>query len=70
MKATADSFYISQSALSQNIKKLESELGCTLIDRTHSPLTPTTYGRIVLDRAERMLFLANEIEEELSLIHI
>lgn len=66
MKATADSFYISQSALSQNIKKLESELGCTLIDRTHSPLTPTTYGRIVLDRAERMLFLANEIEEEIA----
>lgn len=66
MKAVADSFYITPSALSQNIKKLESELGCTLIDRTHSPLKPTLYGKIVLDRAERMLFLANEIEEEIA----
>ncbi|RDB60932.1 hypothetical protein C1878_12870 [Gordonibacter sp. 28C] len=66
MKVAADNFYISQSALSQNIKKLESELGCTLIDRTHSPLKPTLYGKIVLDRAERILFLANEIEEEIA----
>lgn len=66
MKTAAERFYLSQSALSQNIRKLESELGCALLDRTRSPLKPTAYGKIVLDRAERILFLVKEIESEIA----
>lgn len=66
MKIAAERFYLSQSALSQNIRKLEGELGCELLDRTRSPLKPTVYGKIVLDRAERILFLAKEIETEIA----
>lgn len=66
MRIVSERFFMSQSALSQNIKKLENELGCILLDRSHSPLKPTIYGKIVLDRAERILFLANEIEEEIA----
>ena len=66
MKTAAERFYLSQSALSQNIRKLENELGCVLLDRSRFPLKPTPYGEIVLDRAERMLFLAQEIESEIA----
>lgn len=66
MRIASERFYLSQSALSQSIKKLESELGCTLLDRSHSPLQPTTYGKIVLSRAEQILFLMQDIEEEVE----
>lgn len=66
MRIASERFYMSQSALSQNVKKLENELGCTLLDRSRSPLKPTAYGKIVLDRAERMLFLAQDIKEEID----
>lgn len=66
MRIASERFYMSQSALSQNIKKLENELGCSLFDRSHSPLKLTNYGKIVLDRAERILFLAQDIEDEIE----
>ena len=44
MREAADKLFISQPALSQNLKKLEAELGCTLFDRAHNQLAITPYG--------------------------
>ena len=43
--AAADQLYISQSALSQQMKSLEQELGLTLFDRGSRQLALTEAGR-------------------------
>lgn len=45
MREAADKLFISQPALSQNLKKLEAELGCTLFDRAHNQLAITHMER-------------------------
>jgi len=51
----SESLYISQPGLSQQIKKLESELGCILIDRRIRPWELTPVGRAVFERAKEIL---------------
>jgi len=41
--------HISQSALTQIIQKIESELGCTLLLRNNKGVEPTKYGHIVYE---------------------
>lgn len=48
---TADRLYVSPSALSQQIRKLERELGVVLIDRNAHPLMPTEAGELFLQEA-------------------
>jgi len=45
----------SQPALSQNIRKLESELGASLIQRQHNGCSPTDRGRAFVPYAESLL---------------
>lgn len=40
----AERLYISQSSLSKQLKNLETELDCQLIDRTQTPIAPTPAG--------------------------
>lgn len=47
--------FISQSALSQQLQKLEAELGAPLFRRSKSDWTPTPEGQIYLDNAREML---------------
>ena len=37
----AEQFYISQTAITQQIRQLESSLGCVLFDRSTRPVTLT-----------------------------
>jgi DNA-binding transcriptional LysR family regulator len=48
---------VTQSAVSQRTKNLESCCGVTLLDRSGATLQPTIAGRVVLDNAERILQL-------------
>ena len=66
MREAADKLYISQPALSQNLKKLETELGCTLFDRSHNQLTLTPYGEILLTHAHRILFDLKEVFDQIE----
>ena len=46
--------FVSQPSLSQCIKKIESELGMQIFDRSKSPLQLTEAGRIYMEAAHRM----------------
>jgi DNA-binding transcriptional LysR family regulator len=51
----AGRIYMSQPALSQQIRKLEEELGVSLFDRTGSRIRLTEPGRILLESARNIL---------------
>ena len=46
---------ISQPALSQRLKRLESKFGCDLFDRSSQPLVPTEIGEVVISYARRAI---------------
>lgn len=50
-----DTLYLSQSALSHQLKEAESQLGAPLFHRVNKKLVLTGAGKIVLDSAERIL---------------
>lgn len=68
MHEAASKLYLSQSTLSYNLKKLESELGCSLFTRSRNKLVLTKYGQILLRHAAQIegafQSLSAEIEEE------
>lgn len=66
-KAAAE-LCITQSAVSQRIKFMEERYGHQLLDRTGPLLAASPAGKIVIDRAERLLQLEREIVEELAKI--
>jgi LysR family hydrogen peroxide-inducible transcriptional activator len=60
----ADLVNVSQPALSMQIKELEAALGATLVERSPRDLRLTREGRAVLDRANRILSEAMELEAD------
>jgi DNA-binding transcriptional LysR family regulator len=61
MSETARKLGITQSAVSQQIKNLETILGTQLLDRSLRPIRPTGDGAQLLDRAEKFLIEATQI---------
>jgi DNA-binding transcriptional LysR family regulator len=61
-RAAAEAVFISQSALSRRIDKLESALGVRLFERTTRRVRLTTPGRTFAPRVERLL---NELDDAL-----
>lgn len=55
MREAAARLHLSQPTLSQNLKKLESELGCKLFDRSHNRMELTNVGQILLERCDHMV---------------
>jgi len=51
----ADSCGVSQSALSEQVRKLESVLGVQLFERTTRKVEPTVRGEVILQQAEGLL---------------
>lgn len=51
----ADSCNITQPTLSMQIQKLEDELGLSLFDRSHQPVTTTKMGQIIISQARVIL---------------
>jgi DNA-binding transcriptional LysR family regulator len=62
----AQSGHISQSALSQIIQKLESELGYQLLNRSNKGVYPTDMGKIVYKYSGTMIRIHQKMEEELK----
>jgi|LGVF01.1.fsa_nt_gb DNA-binding transcriptional LysR family regulator len=63
----AKSGHISQSALSQNIQKLETELGYQLLNRSNKGVYPTDMGVIVYKYCGIILRIYTKMENELIL---
>lgn len=57
----ADATFITQSTVSQNIFALEEEFGLKLFDRTGKGALLTEGGKLLLERARRLLYYAREI---------
>ena len=55
MNLTAKRMFISQPALSESVKRLEQELGCTLLIRSKTGIEFTDDGRMVLEHAQIIL---------------
>jgi DNA-binding transcriptional LysR family regulator len=55
MTAAARRLYVSQSAISEQIRDLEHELGCALLDRSGRQLQLTPQGQVFLAEARRTL---------------
>lgn len=51
----AAAVHLSQPALSRSIQALESQLGCTLVDRHSRGVSLTAHGQLVLEHARRLL---------------
>ena len=62
----ADELHVAQSALSQQIRKLEAELGTQLFERTSRRVIPTEAGEVVAARARRVLAEVDGVRSELD----
>ncbi|SBV92658.1 Transcriptional regulator, LysR family [uncultured Dysgonomonas sp.] len=62
----AEELYISQPAVTKNIKELETELDAKLFDRLSNNVALTEAGRIVFDYAEHVLELDKKLAFDLS----
>ncbi|MGF7135124.1 DNA-binding transcriptional LysR family regulator [Paraburkholderia sp. EB58] len=58
----AKRLFISQPALSFDIRKFEDELGVQLLARTNKTVALTNAGQVLLDEARRLLLQASEAE--------
>lgn len=59
----AESFQLSQPALTMQLRKLEDELGITLFDRSHKPLQITTEGASFLEKARELILNFKELKQ-------
>jgi DNA-binding transcriptional LysR family regulator len=58
----AETLFMTQPAVTFQIRQLEDHFGTRLFDRTHGGITLTSAGAVVLDYAERILALSNELD--------
>ena len=56
----AEQFYISQTAVTQQMQLLEESLGCRLFDRSTRPVSLTPAGKIFLEEANAILERMNQ----------
>jgi DNA-binding transcriptional LysR family regulator len=65
-RKAAEELYLTQPAVSLQIKALEEDLGVQLFDRTGSRVALTAAGKILLDYAERVNVLLQQAERAIA----
>lgn len=68
MTKAAEQLFVSQSSLSQYLKRLEASLNVTLFDRTISPMQLTCAGQCYYDYALRWRDMERDMQAEISCI--
>lgn len=63
----ADKCFVTQPTLSMQVKKMETDLGITIFDRTKQPIVVTDIGRVIVDQARMVLSESRKIEELIQL---
>ena len=66
-RQAAEALHLTQPALSRSIQSLEGAMGVRLFDRGHGTVEPTALGRLVVERAERILSAVADLEHEVEL---
>ena len=61
----AEELFISQPAVSQAIKQLESQFGVSLFNRTHRGMELSVHGKMVFRQVEEALALLDDAENKL-----
>ena len=64
--AAAEAVFLTQSAVSQQMKTLEQDLGVELFDRTHRPPLLNSRGRGLIQRARQLVYLYEQLSNEAS----
>jgi DNA-binding transcriptional LysR family regulator len=67
-RKAAEELYLTQPAVSLQIKALEEDLGVQLFDRTGSRVAVTAAGRTLLSYAEQVHALLQRAEQEIAAI--
>jgi DNA-binding transcriptional LysR family regulator len=62
MTAAAEKLYLTQPAVSQQIRNLEDELGVSLLDRSSRHAKPTVQGQMLYDYARRIIALTQQAQ--------
>jgi len=62
----AEKLHIAQPSLSQQLAKLEKELGVTLFHRTTNAVEPTHAGEVFVTKAQRILDLVEQLKSEMN----
>lgn len=62
MTAAAEKLYLTQPAVSQQIRNLEDELGVNLLERGVRKVKPTLQGQLLYDYAKKILHLTQQAE--------
>ena len=65
IKSASDKLHLSQPSISIQIKSLEDEVGFELFTREHRKLVITEKGKVLLDKAEELFVLADNIASSL-----
>lgn len=65
---TANLLYMTQPTLTKRLKQIESEWGCTIVDRTPKGLCFTTEGNFLAEQAKKYLDFFEFTKNELSKI--
>ena len=58
-RRAAERLHVAQPAVSEQVRKLEAELGVRLFDRNHRSVSLTDAGSAMLDEARRVLVQAD-----------
>lgn len=64
--AAAKEMFVTQSAISHSIKALETNLGCSLLDRAGKSVALTAHGETLLRRVETIMQEMNHATDELK----
>ncbi|MFA0164630.1 LysR family transcriptional regulator [Vibrio splendidus] len=67
--AAAESLYLTQPAVSQHIKKIESKIGATIFDRKGG-FGLTRHGKVLLEYVNKTMFMHEKLFEDLEGIDI
>ncbi|WP_291576328.1 LysR family transcriptional regulator [Bradyrhizobium sp.] len=62
----AEAVHLSQPAFSRSIQSLEEDLGVELFNRGQRKITPTAYGKLVVDRGQRVLAEATSLQRDVK----
>lgn len=64
--AASKKLFVSQPALSQTIKQIETDLGATIFDRSSDPIALTYAGERYVEAAQRMLDIERSMRAEIA----